>query len=477
MASLRQRIVVGLTALGVFVVALSSLTVYELYRFKKGIATEEAVFALVDAVMEMRRFEKNYVLYQDERDLAQNSEYLEQVERAVREHAEALALASEPQLAAQLRQNLETYGELMARYAALDRADAEAVAAQETLLRAVGKGVTALAQRLAEQRRQALHRAMDANQAMVLLAMGGGVLAMLAAGVMLYRSVTRPLAAIQEKVEGVAGGRLSRIDLPTADREIKSLVDAFNHVLGELELRQQQMLVSEKLASLGVLLSGVAHELNNPLSNISSSCQILLEEIGTAEPEFLHDQLSQIDEQTERARRIVASLLDFSRHQRFMKEPVALLPLVEETLAFVRGHTATGVTISVDVPQSLDVSADRQRLQQVLLNLIKNAAEAAAPVGHVAVRAWAEADEAAIEVTDDGCGIGPAELPHIFDPFFTTKDIGKGSGLGLFIVHDVVKKHGGRISVDSTPGQGTRFLIALPDGGKKEAAAVRDKGA
>ncbi|MDD5330967.1 MAG: ATP-binding protein, partial [Sulfuricella sp.] len=265
-----------------------------------------------------------------------------------------------------------------------------------------------------------------------------------------------------------------------------SITHAFNRMIGELELRQKRLLRSEKLASLGTMLAGVAHELNNPLSNISLSCQIMLEEVGENEPERKKELLEQIDEQTERARKIVRALLDFARDRPVKREKVAVAALFDEVVLFLKGETPPGVTIATDIPAGLALHADRQRLEQAFLNLIKNALEAIGSSGEIQVRAaghrltkenfvaaqghdtrflgkcYPGAEAIDIEIRDSGPGIPADVLPRVFDPFFTTKDVGRGMGLGLFIVYEIIEEYNGCISVDSEPGRGTVFHIRLP---------------
>ena len=147
-------------------------------------------------------------------------------------------------------------------------------------------------------------------------------------GQILSRMVVKPLKMLEESMGVIAEGKFERVSIDSHDREILSLANAFNTMLKELELRQRHLVQSEKLASLGTLLSGVAHELNNPLSNISSSCQILTEEIEDTDIAYKKELLSQIDEQTDRARNIVRSLLEFSREKVFKKE------LLQSKIAF-----------------------------------------------------------------------------------------------------------------------------------------------
>jgi len=223
----------------------------------------------------------------------------------------------------------------------------------------------------------------------------------------------------------------------------------------------------------------VAHELNNPLSNISTSCEILAEEVGADATAFKRELIGQIDAETWRARRIVRSLLDYARDREFQREVLQLAVLVADSLRLIKGQIPARVSIETTIPAGLTVSGDKQRLQQVLFNLVGNAVAALEGAGEVHITARSTdqplpADAllfgqnprtrsaVEIEVRDNGHGIAAEILPRIFDPFFTTRDVGQGLGLGLFIVFEIVEEHGGCIAVRSAGGQGTRFLVRLP---------------
>ncbi len=199
------------------------------------------------------------------------------------------------------------------------------------------------------------------------------------------------------------------------------------------------------------------------------------EELTGNDLELKKNMLQQIDEQTDRARDIVRSLLEFSRTKTFTCQELALDKLISETIVLLRGQLPPGAQINLDLPAGITLFGDKQRLQQVFLNLIKNAIDAMEAAGHVRLSARRIAGQPGsmpgveIRVTDDGQGIDPAHLGRIFDPFFTTKEVGKGSGLGLFIVHDIIESHGGSIRAESRPGHGTTFILRLP--GPKETAA------
>ncbi len=283
-------------------------------------------------------------------------------------------------------------------------------------------------------------------------------------GQLLSRMVIKPLRMLEESMKQVANGRFNPISITTTDSEIISLNRAFNRMLSELDMRQKQLTQSEKLASLGTLLSGIAHQLNNPLSNISTSCQILIEEIEEKNLTYKKELLTAIESETDRARDIVRTLLEFSREKEFNLEVLPLKILVEETLKLLRGQIPTEVEVSINIPEGFTIFVDKQKIEQVCLNLINNAIEAIMEEGTITISARLnrEKDMVEIEIKDTGIGIEPQVLPRIFDPFFTTKETGKGAGIGLFIVHDIIERHGGTISVESKVGEGTRFLIRLP---------------
>ena len=228
-----------------------------------------------------------------------------------------------------------------------------------------------------------------------------------------------------------------------------------------------QLLQAEKMAALGQTVSGVAHELNNPLATIVSWAERLSQRPGLDEP--VRRGLDTILSEGERAARIVRNLLTFARKRQTTRAMVDVNQVVRETLA-LRSHeqrvTNIGVidALAAGLPQ---VFADGHQVQQVLLNLIINAEQAMLSAhgrGVIVVRTWHDARQECVilEINDDGPGIPDDLQPKIFDPFFTTKEVGKGTGLGLTVAYAIVQEHGGRIRLESRPDAGASFYVELP---------------
>ncbi len=238
-----------------------------------------------------------------------------------------------------------------------------------------------------------------------------------------------------------------------------------------------QLLQAEKMAALGQTISGVAHELNNPLATILSWAERLSKK-PQLEPS-LKRGLEIILGESERAARIVRNLLTFARKRQTTRAMVDVNQVVRETLA-LRAYEQRVSNISVidalaaGLPQ---VYADGHQVQQVLLNLIINAEQAMLSAhgrGILVLRTWHDADREAVvlEINDDGPGVPDEVQPKIFDPFFTTKDVGKGTGLGLTVAYAIVQEHGGRIRLESRTGHGASFYVELPVTGARPAAAT-----
>jgi signal transduction histidine kinase/BarA-like signal transduction histidine kinase len=282
----------------------------------------------------------------------------------------------------------------------------------------------------------------------------------------LRRADSNPVwVELTARAEAPAGDQTLRIEALVRDvSERKKLDDETRDIY-------HQLLQAEKMAALGQTVSGVAHELNNPLATILSWAERLSQRTTLEEP--VRRGLETILSESDRAARIVRNLLTFARKRQTTRAMVDVNQVVRETLALrAYEQRVTNITIIDALAAGLpNVFADGHQMQQVLLNLVINAEQAMLSAngrGTLVVRTWHDADQDSVvlEINDDGPGIPDELQPKIFDPFFTTKEVGKGTGLGLTVAYAIVQEHGGRIRVESRPG-GASFYVELPVTGVK----------
>jgi len=247
------------------------------------------------------------------------------------------------------------------------------------------------------------------------------------------------------------------------DGELAMLAYSFNSMAETLCRTQQALISKEKLASMGQLAAGVAHELNNPLGTIMLFADALLRELPPDSPH--RSDMEMILKEANRAKKIVADLLNFARQQEVLAQDTDLHALLDQSIESVR-HQPTFAEVEIIRrydPLASTIQADPAQLHQVFVNLLNNAAEAITGPGTITVTTRAiNNDCIEISIADTGCGIPEEHMDKIFTPFFTTKPPGMGTGLGLSIVYGIVKMHRGQITVQSKVGKGTTFTVMLP---------------
>ena len=310
------------------------------------------------------------------------------------------------------------------------------------------------------------------------------VIAITAVSLIIYLLVThlvlKPVRQIVDATQHVANGDLNYTIHLNKNDEIGELAKSFNAMTRQLSESQRQLYQSDKLASIGRLAAGVAHEINNPLTGVLTYSSYLLKR-ANAQPEVRED-LEVIVRETKRCRDIVKGLLDFARQSPPEKRPININEVVGQTARIVQNQLALQhIELRTELDAELPLTqADVNQMQQVLINLLMNASDAIGEKGGSIIVTTMLADHATkvaadvppasnfihIRIQDDGCGIPAENLNKIFEPFFSTKGQ-KGTGLGLAVVWGIIEKHNGLITVASEVGKGTAFTILLPvDAGK-----------
>lgn len=300
------------------------------------------------------------------------------------------------------------------------------------------------------------------NARISLIALASILLATMIA-IPISRSITRPIAQLAEANEKVARGDRTVTVPVEGTGELRILARSFNSMVEKLRTTEQQLIQSEKLASVGQLSAGVAHEINNPLGTILLYSDIMQKELPTGDSR--RDDLQMIIDEATRCKTIVSDLLNFARRNDMLTQTTDVNALLEDT---VEDIATQPVFEQVEITRHLDpalssIQADAAQLREVFINIMTNAAEAMEGDGSLTITTEAAADDMIkIAFQDTGCGIPEENLSKIFTPFFTTKPIGKGTGLGLAIVYGIIKMHRGQIYVDSEVGVGTTFTVTLP---------------
>ena len=234
-------------------------------------------------------------------------------------------------------------------------------------------------------------------------------------------------------------------------------------VLGPLKKREEAIVQSGKLASVGMLCAGVAHELNNPLNNIAMIAQTYQDLYPELAPQQRIGFMREIEAETDRMKEMVKNLLDFSRPKELNLKAEDLNSIVEKAIKLLQNMIdISGINLQVDIGAGLPpVRVDSNQIQQVLVNLITNAVQALSPGGGLFISTSGAGGTVRVNIRDTGKGIPGEFLPHIFDPFFSAREEG-GTGLGLWVSYGIIKNHGGDIRVESELGKGTDFTVELP---------------
>jgi signal transduction histidine kinase len=445
------------------------------YRELRTIGTRLALVETADditnTILEVRRYEKNFLLYKDRENFQELRRYLGKLKQDI-DNIEAEIIAEMG------RDNHAMIQRDIARYELLVHGIAGRAASKEAeeQMRLTAREIQSFTQNLSKKERFNINTTLRTSitlllGALVLIVVLGTVI-----NIKLATSIAVPIRTLEKISKQIAQGDFSeRIEVKGRD-EIASLGVAFNqmeerlknalwsleHAIEKLREKQAQLVEVEKLAAVGKLAAGIAHEINNPLTSVLTFSNLMLEKCSKDDPWC--GKLRLMARETERARNIVRQLLNFGREIIIKPEPININRPVGEIIDSLNAQEAfKGIELRRDLSEPLpDVYADPAQIGQVVLNMLLNAIHSITPPGTIEVATRANSHFVELIIADSGKGIPADHLTKIFDPFFTTKEMTKGTGLGLAVSYGIIKKHGGDIEVESTEGKGTTFTVRLP---------------
>jgi two-component system NtrC family sensor kinase len=464
--TIKQRIIIAVLIQAIMIFIIGIFVYLSFNNVLSKLRSIEIIDDVNIALLEMRKTEKNYFLYHDPNALKELAK--------LGEERYGIILSSKsyvvPILHKSGRKNYDRLLDILKEYLSLaNNAISTKVVPHdfEGKLRTMGQDLTSVSELLLKQERENVSRTINNNVLMLITSLGVILIIQLILWQYFFSLIIQELTVMERMIKMVSEGRFHEVAVKpiSPHNEIEIAVKAISDMARKLEKREDEILQAGKLASLGVLISGVAHELGNPLNNISLMAQTYLSVYDMLGDEEKKNFMGDVYTQTERIRKIVENLLDFSRQKKQELQEWDLKEIVQMSLSLVANHLKLAkVRQQVVIPDNLpQVYVDASQIEQVLVNLFINAIQAMPEGGDLLVNGSYDPKSAnlILEIRDTGIGIQKDILPNIFDPFFTTKST-KGTGLGLSVSYGIIRQHHGDISVESEEGQGTRFIIKLP---------------
>jgi two-component system NtrC family sensor kinase len=413
------------------------------------------------SLLEMRISEKNYFLYEDRTALDEIENKIDSTMESIRAVEKDITAAIGEDNLSQLKKYLKSYAAAIEQL----RRNSQEDAGSEEKLRAEGQKLRGFFSNITRIERKSVNAIILKSKKVLFISF----LVILLLSIFGGRFISKTIVASMRDIEGLAvsisEGSFKKIENITSDDECASVIRAMNFMSDELKNREEEIIQSKKLASLGVLTAGVAHELRNPLNNISMVAQNFVEMYDSLDREQRIGLMKKVEEETKRIEEIVKNLLDFAKPKVANLEEADINRTVRKAVALMQNTlNISNIELNLSLEQSVPhVFIDSPQIQQVLVNLILNAVQAMSPGGKLFIKTYAGrgGNSVIIEVRDTGKGIPHEFLPYIFDPFFSTKGV-EGTGLGMSISYGIIRNHKGSIKVESTVNVGTAFTIELP---------------
>jgi signal transduction histidine kinase len=457
---IKTKLIVGSCTSLALLVLLALLARHDMDRVVDKLRFVEVQDDLNTGFLEMRLAEKNLFLFGDKAALGDIATRIDDTREVLAKSRDRIVRGAGEANYLSLTRHLDAYAAAVRQAAAADMPRDEVEAAMRESGRALREFSTALVRR----ERAQVGEIIASSRSTMTLSLAAVVCTAVLAAPLLFRKVLRSLGQVERLAGAIADGKFESIEEPRSHDELASVIRAVNTMSERLSSREAEILQSKKLASLGTLTAGVAHEITNPVNNISMIAETFEAMGEELPPDDRLEMVRQIQKECGRIHGIVTNLLDFSKPKAASMRVVGINVLVADTLPLVRNMLhVSNIDLRLDTaPDETWVLADTAQMHQVLVNLITNAIQSMRPGGELRVATRGEPGQTArIVIADNGQGIPPDALPHIFDPFFSTKGT-EGTGLGLSVSYGIVKNHGGRLRVESTVGEGTTCSVELP---------------
>ncbi len=468
--SLRLQIYLAFFIAFLLATGIGTILVVATYQVESKIGFLGIAHDFAVQIEDLRRLEKNFFLYGTGLDAARQT--VDQAIETLENNEDEITDTLGNQFFLEIVNQTEIYEQLIGELLQLDtmrHGDTyeKEKKSLESKVRKQGRKIVSLSMRFVKQEKRSMSLALSRARNIHIYSLVLLLITMVSLAYILGTRMLRNIYRFQAYAQRIASGDFTPIQPTRAFRdEFTALALAINNMLLELERHEAVLIQSHKMQAVGTLTAGVAHEINNPLNNITLTAHMMLEDYEEQGDAELNEMIRDLIEEADRAKAIVSNLLDFARESSTKLEPLDISRLVRDTVRLAGNEMRIeGVRITVhetgNVPR---IHGDNQQLRQVFLNLILNAIAASKkgdPI-EIFILPADEPGEIAVKVVDVGTGI-PEHIQHrIFDPFFTTKDRQKGTGLGLSVSQGIIAKHGGRIRVSSREGRGSTFTVILP---------------
>ncbi|MEJ2135759.1 MAG: HAMP domain-containing sensor histidine kinase [Desulfofustis sp.] len=464
--NLRTKLVIGFTAFLVLSTYINLMFLKDFESFERNVKMLTHASNISNLSLEIRRWEKNFIIGNKIEDfntassfITQLLDYLDDLEPRSKERHASFFIELEDMIKQYAVHFNGLESECVGDLALSDCDHLEAV-------HILGAAIVTLAEGMVRDSQQEVESFARDSKIKLVLYFTFLIVFSLCGMIVFFYTIGSRLKALENAANAIATGDYKSLPQSKLNDEVQIVFKAFDRMTEVLEDRQELLFQAEKMSSIGTLASGMAHQLNNPLNNIATSCQLAQEEADNPEDkEFLQRLLHTIEDETQRAAEIVRGLLEFSRQEMFKQQPASIKILISKVVSLVLSDVPTGIKIIQDIPEELTASIDEQKMKEVFINLILNGIQAIKEeTGKIVIAAEQDTDTGSIVITvyDTGIGIEEEFLQQIFDPFYTTKEVGQGTGLGLSVVYGIIKKHDGTIMVRNNKNKGTTFVITLP---------------